>query len=188
MPGTLSDSQSNNTHTCNIYAALHHDPKQRKAQIEDGERPLQMNGRRWQPCKNTHSTEVEVAEQHIRVSKIHRIIYLTYLECVTCGFEPVASRVLNSRGLDSAREDVASAHALCLAWLPSPKFGQSSTQGATDVWGHTASMAEADMSEGRARMDLSVGMTRVEGGSTGKCASKTEVCRVNIRTKVITYI
>jgi hypothetical protein len=39
-----------------------HDPKQRNAQIENGERVLRVNGRRWRPCENTRSTEVEVAE------------------------------------------------------------------------------------------------------------------------------
>jgi hypothetical protein len=39
-----------------------HEPKQRKARIEDGERLLRVNGRRWRPCENTRSTEVDVAE------------------------------------------------------------------------------------------------------------------------------
>ena len=32
------------------------------------------------------------------------------------------------------------------------------------------------------------GYDRAEGGSTDKCANKTEVHRVDIRTKVVTYI
>jgi len=33
------------------------------ARIEDDESRLRVNGRRWHPCENTHSTAVEVARQ-----------------------------------------------------------------------------------------------------------------------------
>ena len=42
--------------------------------------------------------------------------------------------------------------------------------------------------QGMSRDGLIGGYNEVEGGSTDKCASKTEVHRVDIRTKVMTYI